>query len=195
MRRPFVTMIGAFLLAGAASGLMPVAAMACSSVPPAIDHVRKGARTIALVRVESVLGDRHYPSGYGVQLIRTIKGEWPDGSEVPAYESSACGDPISVGAGSRMVLGLDFVYGDMTIAPYWVIGADGRIVDGSGAVPPGGLSLNDLLARLGGLPETSTLGGDPASSSGGWPAGLLGLGVIVGLGLASRRPRSARQSP
>ncbi|MBA3796026.1 MAG: hypothetical protein H0X20_02215 [Chloroflexi bacterium] len=184
------------LLGGAALSAVPTGAMGCSAGLPSTAEVRDGARTIALVRVEAVEGDPAYPTGYTVDLIREIKGDLTDPADIPALKATICGDTISVLEGTRMVLARDVAFKGQTIAPYWIVEADDDISGGAGRVPAGGMSLDELIARLGGMPDTSA--GDAhagAAPQAAWPLVLVASCVLAGLWFVRRRDFASALSP
>lgn len=193
----FKMIVGAALLGGVAIGAVPSATMACSAGLPSTAEVRDGARTIALVRVEAVEGDPAYPTGYTVDLLREIKGDPTDPADIPVLEATICGDTISVVEGTRMVLARDVSFKGQTIAPYWIVEADDDISGGTGRVPAGGMSLAELIVRLGGgMPDTSAGGAHPtAAQEAGWPLVLVASCVLVGLWIVRRRDLASTPSP
>ncbi len=194
-RRRSVTITGAMLLGGVAIGALPGAAAGCSAGLPSAAEVRDGASTIALVRVEEVQGDPAYPTGYTIHVLQEIKGDLGDRGDLPALQATLCGDTISVLDGTRMVVALNLPFRGRTIAPYWIAEADDTISGGAGRVPTGGMSLDELIVMLGGMPDTSVVIPEaPAAPRAGWTSVLAASSVLVGLWFAGRKVVTSRRS-
>jgi len=188
--------MGGMLLVGVAMGAVPATTVGCSAGLPSAAHVRGGASTIALVRVQAVQGDPADPTGYTVDVLGEIKGQLADPARIPALQATICGDTISVLERTRMVLALELPFQGRTIAPYWIVEPDDTISGGAGRLPAGGLSLEELLAELGGMPDTSAGTRDAGTApEAGRPLALVALWLLVGLWFVQRRYVARRLGP